>query len=67
MKRYKVELFCKIVAFHDLIVEADSVEEAAAQAVADAKQLSTHDWDLETVEDIEPNLPPYEVEEVSHD
>lgn len=55
MKRYKAELMCRITAFTDLIVEADTPEQARDIAIAEAKQLSKHDWDLEEVEDIELN------------
>lgn len=55
MKRYRVELVCRIIAFNTLTVEADTPEQARDIAIKDAKQLSTHDWDLEEVEDIELN------------
>lgn len=64
-KRYKVELWCRIVSFHELTVEANSPEEATQRALEDAKQLSTHDWDLQDIEDIDLNTAPYEIEEAS--
>lgn len=62
LKRYKVELYCKILAFHDMIVEAETPEEAERIACGDAAQLSLHDWNLSEVDDIEPNTAAYEVE-----
>lgn len=55
MPRYKAELYCHIVAFTDLIVEAESPEQAKEIALADAKQLPPDYWTLETVEDIDLN------------
>lgn len=64
-KRYKAELYCNIVACLDLVVEAESPEEAKEKAIADAKQLGVHEWNLETVEDIDLNTLhlPLEIEE----
>lgn len=69
MKRYKVELWCHITAFHDLEVEADSPEQARDQALEDAKQLTTHDWDLGEIEDIDLNTLglPVEIVEASNE
>lgn len=55
LKRYKAELWCRITAFHDLIVEASSPGEAKEIALRDAKQLTKHDWDLGEIEEIDLN------------
>lgn len=67
MKRYKAELVCRITAFTDLTVEADTPEQARDIAIKEAYQLSKHDWDLEEVEDIELNTYslPREIEEAT--
>lgn len=66
MKRYKAELYCRINATTVLEVEADTPEQAGEIAIAEAKQLSVHNWDLEEVEDIEHNCGlPVEIEEAT--
>lgn len=50
MPRYKAEVICRILAFHDTVVEADSPEDALQVAIAECKKLPKYDWDLEEVE-----------------
>lgn len=67
MNRYRAELVCRITAFNTLTVEAETPEQARDIAIKEARELSTHDWDLEEVEDIELNTYglPVEIEQVT--
>lgn len=50
MKRYRAELVAKIIGFMEITVEAENVEEAKRQALAEASKLEAHDWDIQEVE-----------------
>lgn len=61
MNTYKVQVFARIVGFHEATIEAATEYDARRIALEEAKKLGPHGFDLEEIESTEIN----EIEEIS--